>query len=42
VTRVAIRYCAVATALLVALWAFLSYLQPWFSGERMVELLLCY
>lgn len=33
--------CLVALLSLVALWAFVSYLQPAFSGERVTELLRC-
>ena len=36
-----LRACLVALAALVALWAFVSYLQPAFSGERLAELLRC-
>lgn len=36
-----VRACALALVLLVALWAFVSYLQPAFSGERIADLLRC-
>lgn len=36
-----VRACVVSLVLLVALWAFVSYLQPGFSGERVSELLRC-
>ena len=39
--RVILRACLVAVAALLALWAFVSYLQPAFSGERLTELLRC-
>ena len=38
---VILKACALAIAALVALWAFVSYLQPAFSGERVSELLRC-
>ena len=40
-SRTILRACVVAMAALVALWAFVSYLQPGFSGERITELLRC-
>jgi hypothetical protein len=36
-----VRACVLALVFLVALWAFVSYMQPAFSGERVSELLLC-
>jgi hypothetical protein len=36
-----VRACVLALVLLIALWAFVSYLQPAFSGERVSELLRC-
>jgi hypothetical protein len=36
-----LRACLLALAALAALWAFVSYLQPGFSGERVTELLIC-
>lgn len=41
VARPAALFCAVALAALVALWAFVSYLAPAFSGEVAGELLRC-
>ena len=40
-TRAFLRACAVALAALVALWAFLSYMQPAFTGERVAGILIC-
>lgn len=40
-SRTIVVACLVALASLVALWAFVSYLQPAFSGERVTELLRC-
>lgn len=40
-TREILKACAVALVLLISLWAFVSYLQPAFSGERAAELLRC-
>jgi len=37
-----LRACLLSLALLLTLWAFLSYLQPAFSGERAAGLLLCF
>ena len=34
-------FVLVAAAALVALWAFASYLDPAFTGERAAELLRC-
>ena len=34
-------YVVVAALALVALWAFVSHLQPSFSGEQAAELLRC-
>jgi hypothetical protein len=36
-----VKACVVALVALVALWAFVSYMQPAFSGERVAELLRC-
>jgi hypothetical protein len=36
-----LRACAVALAALVALWAFVSYMHPAFSGERAADVLRC-
>lgn len=36
-----LRACALALLALVALWAFVSYLQPAFTGEVVRELLVC-
>jgi hypothetical protein len=36
-----VRACLLSLAFLVALWAFVSYLQPVFSGERVSEILRC-
>jgi hypothetical protein len=36
-----LKAVAVALLSLVALWAFVSYLRPEFSGERVAELLRC-
>jgi hypothetical protein len=38
---VVLRACALALASLLALWAFVSYLEPAFSGERAAEILRC-
>jgi hypothetical protein len=40
-TREILKACVVALVLLVSLWAFVSYLEPAFSGERAAELLRC-
>lgn len=40
-SRTVVKACLVALAALVALWAFVSYMQPAFSGERLGELLRC-
>lgn len=40
-TRVLLKACLLALVFLIALWAFVSYLQPAFSGERVTELLRC-
>ncbi|ACG74227.1 hypothetical protein AnaeK_3005 [Anaeromyxobacter sp. K] len=40
-TRTVLRAALVSLAALIALWAFVSYLQPAFSGERMAALLRC-
>ncbi len=36
-----VRACLVALVSLIALWAFVSYMQPAFSGERLSDLLRC-
>jgi hypothetical protein len=36
-----LRACLAGAVFLVLLWAFLSYLQPAFSGERVAELWRC-
>ncbi len=36
-----LRACALALSALLALWAFVSYMQPAFSGERVSEILRC-
>lgn len=36
-----VRGCALALASLLALWAFVSYLQPAFSGAAAAEILRC-
>jgi hypothetical protein len=41
VTRAVALAGALALAALVALWAFVSYLQPAFTGELAAELLRC-
>lgn len=40
-SRVLVRACLVALVSLIALWAFVSYMQPAFSGERLSDLLRC-
>lgn len=40
-TRTIAGACLLALAGLIALWAFVSYLEPAFSGERLGELLRC-
>lgn len=40
-SRTIVKACLVALAALVALWAFVSYLQPAFTGEQLSELLRC-
>lgn len=40
-TRVILHACLLAFVFLIALWAFVSYLQPAFSGERVSEILRC-
>lgn len=40
-SRAVLGACLLALAALVALWAFVSYLQPAFTGERMSALLRC-
>lgn len=39
--RAVARYVVVAALALLALWAFASYLQPAFTGERAAALLRC-
>jgi hypothetical protein len=39
--RLILKACTVALLSLIALWAFVSYMQPAFSGERMSEILRC-
>lgn len=39
--RVVLKACLVALVSLIALWAFVSYLQPGFTGERVSELFRC-
>jgi Tfp pilus assembly protein PilE len=41
VTRTIVESVIVALLALVALWAFVEYLQPAFSGEAAAELLRC-
>jgi hypothetical protein len=41
VTRSVAEACLVALLALIALWAFVSYLQPAFSGEVAADLLRC-
>jgi hypothetical protein len=41
VIRTILEACLVLALALVALWAFVSYLQPAFSGEAAAELLRC-
>jgi len=40
-SRIIVRACVVSLVALIALWAFVSYMQPAFSGERVSELLRC-
>lgn len=40
-SRNVLRAVLVALAALIALWAFVSYLQPAFTGERLSDLLRC-
>lgn len=40
-TRPIALACALALAALVALWAFVSYLQPAFTGDLVADLLRC-
>jgi hypothetical protein len=35
------RAFVLSLVFLVALWAFVSYMQPAFSGERLTEILRC-
>ncbi len=35
------RACVIAVVLLVMLWAFVSYLEPGFTGELAADLLRC-
>lgn len=39
--RTILGACLVALAALLALWAFVSYLEPAFSGEAAGEILRC-
>jgi hypothetical protein len=39
--RVILKACVVALVSLIALWAFVSYMQPAFSGERASAFLRC-
>ncbi len=39
--RAIATYVVVSALALLALWAFVSHLQPSFTGERTVELLRC-
>jgi hypothetical protein len=41
VIRIMLRALAWTLAALVALWAFVSYLEPGFTGEVAAELLRC-
>jgi hypothetical protein len=41
ILRPVLRAALLALLALVALWAFVSYLQPAFSGERVSEMLQC-
>ncbi len=36
-----VRVLVVGALLLLAVWAFVSYLHPQFTGERVAELLYC-
>ncbi len=36
-----LKACVLSVVALIALWAFVSYMQPAFSGERVTELLRC-
>ena len=36
-----LKACVVALLSLVAIWAFVSYLHPSFTGEQAAELLFC-
>lgn len=40
-TRAIVRAGLLALLALAALWAFVSYLQPAFTGERAAEILWC-
>lgn len=37
-----LRALAIGMAFLVAVWAFVSYLQPAFSGDRAGSILYCF
>jgi len=39
--HVFLKACVVALVSLIALWAFVSYMHPTFSGERVSEILRC-
>lgn len=39
--RAVLIYLAASAIALLLLWAFVSYLDPAFSGERVTELLRC-
>jgi hypothetical protein len=41
VSRTVLKAAGLALLGLVALWAFASYLEPGFTGERAAELLRC-
>jgi hypothetical protein len=40
-TRSIVLACLVSLGALIALWAFVSYLQPAFSGELVRDVLRC-
>lgn len=39
--KIVLAYVAAAAVALLLIWAFVSYLQPSFSGEHVTELLIC-
>jgi hypothetical protein len=41
IRRTIARYVVVAALALLALWAFVSYLEPGFTGDRAEALLIC-